>query len=64
MKGFIDEKGKDRPACVNCVYKKRETISSPCYSCIDEVDLALQKPNHETEFSNFKMDGGDADADS
>lgn len=56
MKGYIDDKGSDRPPCINCKYKKRLTVESPCYSCIDEVDLALHKPNSETEFANFEQE--------
>lgn len=26
MKGFIDELGRDRPACVNCKYRNRPTV--------------------------------------
>lgn len=54
MKGFIDENGKDRPACVTCAHKNELTVSVWCYGCIPLVDLALHKPNHETDFANYK----------
>ena len=53
MKGFIDERGNDRPACVNCKYRNRPTVFVLCYNCISQIDLALHKPNYETEFINF-----------
>ena len=60
MKGYTDEKGRDMPPCNTCKYKDRMTVESPCYSCIDNVDLALHKPNAETEFANYeKAQGGD-----
>ena len=33
------------------------TVESPCYNCIDPVDLALHKPNAETEFLYYEKDG-------
>lgn len=56
MKGYIDEFGYDRPPCAKCKHKDERTVVSPCYSCIDNVDLALHKPNCETEFTNFEED--------
>lgn len=56
MKGYIDEFGYDRPPCVKCKHKGERTVGSPCYSCIDNVDLALHKPNCKTEFTNFEED--------
>lgn len=53
MKGFIDEFGRDRPACDNCKYRNRPTVFVLCYNCISHIDLALHKPNYETEFANF-----------
>ena len=53
MKGFIDEKGNDRPACVNCKYRNKPTYFVLCYNCISVLDLALHKRNYETEFVNF-----------
>ena len=54
MKGYIDEFGYDRPPCAKCKHRDKMTVESPCYSCIDNVDLALHKPNCETEFANFE----------
>lgn len=53
MKGFIDELGRDRPACVNCKYRNRPIVFVLCYNCISQIDLALHKRNYETEFVNF-----------
>lgn len=57
MKGYIDENGKDRSPCGMCKYKDKLTVEAPCYNCIDAVDLALHKPNAETEFANFVKAG-------
>lgn len=57
MKGYIDENGKDRPPCALCKYKDKLTVEAPCYNCIDAVDLALHKPNSETEFIYFERAG-------
>lgn len=56
MKGYTDEKVRDMPPCYTCKYKDRMTVESPCYSCIDNIDLALHKPNAETEFANYVAD--------
>ena len=56
MKGYIDQYGYDRPACVTCKHRKRMTVEAPCYSCIDNIDLALHKPNAETEFINYEAE--------
>lgn len=53
MKGFIDENGVDRPACVKCKYRNRPTVFVLCHNCIPIIDLALHKRNYETEFANF-----------
>ena len=63
MKGFIDEKGRDRPACDNCKYRNRPTVFVLCYNCISHVDLALHKPNYETEFANFTPEDPEGGAD-
>lgn len=55
MKGYIDEHGYDRAPCGTCKHKKRLTVETPCYSCISHVDLALHKPNAETEFANYEQ---------
>ena len=57
MKGYIDEYGYDRPPCSTCKHKSKMTVKSPCYNCIDPVDLALHKPNAETEFLYYEKDG-------
>lgn len=61
MKGYIDNEGYDRPACVTCKYKHKLTVEAPCYDCINNVDLALHKPNYETNFANYEKEekGGD-----
>lgn len=56
MKGYIDENGKDRPPCGSCVHKNESTTCCHCYNCIDNTDLALHKPNSETEFVNYKAE--------
>lgn len=53
MKGYLKD-GKDLPPCGTCKHKGRMTVEAPCYGCIDTVDLALHKPNYETEFSNYE----------
>lgn len=54
MKGYIDEHGIDRPPCAECKHRNKMTVESPCYNCISIVDLALHKPNNETEFTSFE----------
>ncbi len=66
MKGFIDERGNDKPACVRCKYRKRPSVFALCYTCIPLIDLALHKANFETEFANFlegdpAEEGGDGE---
>lgn len=56
MKGYIDEKGNDRSPCGTCKHRNKMTVQEPCYSCIDNVDLALHKPNRETEFVHYEAD--------
>lgn len=56
MKGYTDENGKDRPPCGTCKHKNKLTVQAPCDSCIDTVDLALHKPNAETEFANYEKE--------
>ena len=50
MKGYTDEQGRDRPPCATCKHKNKMTVEAPCYSCISNVDLALHKPNSESNF--------------
>lgn len=57
MKGYIDKNGYDRSPCSTCRHKNKMTVEAPCYSCIDNVDLALHKPNFETEFANYEEGG-------
>lgn len=54
MKGYIDSFGRDCSPCKTCKHYQKMTVESPCYSCIDNVDLALHKPNCETEFANYE----------
>lgn len=56
MKGYIDKNGYDRPPCNTCKHKNKMVVEAPCYSCIDNVDLALHKPNCETEFANYEKE--------
>lgn len=53
MKGFIDERGNDRPACDQCKYRNRSRVFVVCHNCISPIDIALHKRNYETEFANF-----------
>ena len=53
MKGYL-KNGKDYPPCGTCSFKEKMVVEAPCYGCIDTVDLALHKPNYETEFTNYK----------
>ena len=59
MKGYVDEKGLDKPPCRNCKYEKNMTVEEPCYSCISIMDLASHKPNCETEFAAFEAKPGE-----
>lgn len=58
MKGYtyIRKDGQivDAPPCRACKYYKKMTVEAPCYGCIDPCDLALHKPNRETEFACFE----------
>ena len=54
MKGYIDKNGNDRAPCGSCKHKDKMTISAACYNCISAVDLALHKPNSETEFAAYE----------
>ena len=57
MKGFYQRRSDgqmaDMPPCGLCLHKNKATYQSPCYNCIDIVDLCLHRPNAETEFANF-----------
>ena len=54
MKGFYQRRSDgqmaDMPPCGLCLHKNKATYQSPCYNCIDIVDLCLHRPNAETEF--------------
>lgn len=58
MKGFYqrsaDGQMADMALCGLCKHKNKATYKSPCYNCIDVVDLCLHRPNAETEFANFE----------
>lgn len=54
MKGYIDKNGKDRSPCGSCKHKDKLTVDEPCYHCISILDLALHKPNSETEFAAYE----------
>lgn len=56
MKGYTDKDGYDRPPCGTCKHRNKMTVEYPCYSCIGTMDLALHKPNAETEFANYEAD--------
>lgn len=56
MRGYIDDKGKNRPPCGTCKHRNKMTVEEPCYSCIDIIDLALHKPNAETEIASYEAD--------
>lgn len=57
MKGYYekmpDGRILDRPPCGTCIHKNKMTVETPCYNCIDTIDLALHKPNAETEFAAY-----------
>lgn len=54
MKGYIDEHGMDVSPCRKCKHFHKMTVQAPCYNCISLLDLALHKPNSETEFACFE----------
>lgn len=54
MKGYIDEYERDMSPCKKCKYSHKMTVEAPCYNCISLSDLALHKPNCETEFVYFE----------
>lgn len=56
MKGYTDEFGYDRAPCRTCKHRNKMTVEAPCYNCIDIVDLALHKPNAETEFASYERE--------
>ncbi|MBR3019595.1 MAG: hypothetical protein IKH57_21370 [Clostridia bacterium] len=56
MKGFIDKDGRDMPPCDTCKNRNLMTINTPCYDCISIVDLAIHKPNYETEFAAYEKE--------
>ncbi len=53
MKGYTSHRGADCIPCFFCKYRGKMTIEHPCSNCIDAVDLALHKPNAETNFFYF-----------
>ena len=57
MKGFYQRRSDGQMAdmlpCGLCLHKNKATYQSPCYNCIDIVDLCLHRPNAKTEFANF-----------
>ena len=54
MKGYLDEKGYDRAPCSKCKFYNKRTVEVPCYNCISIIDLALHKPNYESEFMAYE----------
>ena len=55
MKGYIDENGYDRAPCGTCIHKDKTSLQIPCCGCISHIDLALHKPNYETDFVNYNV---------
>ena len=49
-----DGKYADMPPCGTCKHKDELSVGPHCYGCTDAVDLALHKPNAETEFANYE----------
>lgn len=47
MKGFPG-------ICQMCKYKNKMTVEVPCWNCISNEDLALHKPDEETEYACFE----------
>ena len=52
MKGYTYH-GKDCSPCFFCKHRDEFTVENHCYNCIDNVDIALHKPNAETDFVHF-----------
>ena len=60
MKGYSYQMAGGRIAdcapCKFCKHKGKMIVEAPCYNCISTVDLALHKPNAETEFACFEAE--------
>lgn len=52
MKGYTYH-GKDCSPCFFFKHRDEFTVENHCYNCIDNVDIALHKPNEETDFVHF-----------
>lgn len=46
----------DKAPCDTCKHKNKMTVEAPCYNCIAIIDLALHKPNAETEFAAYEKE--------
>lgn len=51
MKGYTSHRGYDCSPCFFCKHREQGGCS---YHCISNVDVALHKPNAETEFASFE----------
>lgn len=48
MKGFMG-------ICRICKWGTKPTVSVECYNCIPTIDLAMHKPEEETERARFEL---------
>lgn len=53
MKGYTYH-GKDCSPCFFCKHRDEFTVEASCYSCLDNEDIALHKPNYKCDFANFE----------
>lgn len=40
--------------CRNCKHDGKMTVDSPCYNCMDELDISFHKPDYNTEYANYE----------
>ena len=41
----------EKSPCKMCKYKNKMTVEEPCWSCIDNIELAVHKP--AVDFTHF-----------
>ena len=44
-----------RGICRDCKHSNKLTVEAPCYGCIGNMDLALHKPDEETQYAYFEQ---------
>lgn len=58
MKGynctFRSKAAVDCNPCFFCRHRDKQTHDHPCCDCIGNEDIALHKPNTETEYTQFE----------